>query len=203
MTSAGSFSGGTSETKVKGLAKGTTTITYSVPATDNFNSATTNVTITVLDSTTPTITLTPTSVSMGSGKDYKYVTVKVQNLPVGTPLVLKVTGKSGAYKAVLLNDLKASQTKNGLKVYFTNPNGETTIKLTPKYNGTYTLQASAAGATTKSATLTVTGHSSLPKTGPDFTLVFVFAGLLIVSIGGIILVNTMKKKQEEEGNIAE
>lgn len=176
-----------SSLKITAKAVGTTVATISFPKTSkNYEKVTTKIKINVIDENTPILTLNPTSMSLHKG-DAKSLTVSVDNSS-NNHVLLKVTGsKSNSYRGVAIDGYTS---KNGVYV---NVNGSNSVTLTPKYNGTYYVTASLNGAEAK-CVVTVTGCSTLPQTGPDFTLVYVFAGLLLASLMVLAYVNIKRKK---------
>lgn len=176
-----------SSLKITAKAVGTTVATISFPKTSkNYEKVTTKIKINVIDENTPILTLNPTSMSLHKG-DAKGLTVSVDNFS-NNHVLLKVTGsKSNSYRGVAIDGYTS---KNGVYV---NVNGSNSVTLTPKYNGTYYVTASLNGAEAK-CVVTVTGCSTLPQTGPDFTLVYVFAGLLLASLMVLAYVNIRRKK---------
>ena len=119
--------------------------------------------------------------------DAKSLTISVDNA-ANNNVLLKVTGsKSNSYRGVAIDGYTS---KNGVYVLV---NGSNSVTLTPKYNGTYYVKASLNGAEA-TCVVTVTGCNTLPQTGPDFTLVYVFAGLLLASLMVLAYVNIKRKK---------
>ncbi len=176
-----------SSLKITAKAVGTTVATISFPkSSKNYEKVTTKIKINVIDENTPILTLNPTSMTLHKG-DAKSLTVSVDN-SANNNVLLKVTGsKSNSYRGVAIDGYTS---KNGVYVMV---NGSNSVTLTPKYNGTYYVTASLNGAEAK-CVVTVTGCSTLPQTGPDFTLVYVFAGLLLASLMVLAYVNIKRKK---------
>ena len=172
--------------KVSAKAVGTTVATISFEAA-GYKKCSAVLTIKVVGENDPILTLSPTSMTLEKG-DAKSLTISLDNT-TATNVLLKVTGsKSNAYRGLAIDGYVS---KNG--VYVT-VDGSNSVILTPKYNGTYYVTASANGADSRVCTVTVTGCHTLPQTGPDFTLVYVFAGLLLASLVALAVVN-IKRKQ--------
>ena len=176
-----------SSLKITAKAVGTTVATISFPSTsNNYEKVTTKIKINVIDENTPILTLNPTSMSLKKG-EAKSLTISVDNA-ANNNVLLKVTGsKSNSYRGVAIDGYTS---KNGVYVLV---NGSNSVTLTPKYNGTYYVTASLNGAEAR-CVVTVTGCNTLPQTGPDFTLVYVFAGLLLASLMVLAYVNIKRKK---------
>ncbi|MBQ3664321.1 MAG: Ig-like domain-containing protein [Clostridia bacterium] len=176
-----------SSLKITALEVGTTVATISFPSSsDDYQPVSTKIKINVIDENTPILTLNPTSMSLHKG-DAKALTVSVDNSS-NNNVLLKVTGsKSNSYRGVAIDGYTS---KNGVYVLV---NGSNSVTLTPKYNGTYYVTASLNGAEAR-CVVTVTGCNTLPQTGPDFTLVYVFAGLLLASLMVLAYVNIKRKK---------
>ncbi len=182
---------------ITGVDVGTATIVASIPASTNYNaSGSATITVNVLDPSSPMITVSPSSVALNKSNTSQTVTITVKNPKVesdGKALVnVKISKPSSGYKGVYIDD---SRVKGGItfSVPVSGSTATFTIKLKPRYSGTYTLQATN-GSMKGTGTVTVTGYSALPGTGPDYSMVYIFAALLAIALGGIVLVNVLKRK---------
>lgn len=185
--------------KINGVAKGVAIITVEQQASTNYEAASKTIKVTVNDSSTPMITLNPSSTSLDKSHSNQSVEIIVNN-PVKSSdgnyyANVKVTGdKKNAYKGLYLSGYRLQK---GVNVLLTVSGGvgKGTLVLAPKYNGTYVLTATNGTATGKGK-VTVTGYHTLPQTGPDYTYVYVFGALLLVAIGGLVLVQVIKRRKD-------
>ena len=68
----------------------------------------------------------------------------------------------------------------------------------PQYNGTTYYTISATGASNiQTHNLTVSGYTTMPQTGPDYTWVYILSGLCVAALAAAVTLNVRKKKQQE------
>lgn len=73
-------------------------------------------------------------------------------------------------------------------------NGNATVTIKPQYNGSVKVTVAADDAAAVSRTFTVTGHPTLPQTGQNFTLIYVFGACCLVAVGTWVVLYARKKK---------
>lgn len=72
-----------------------------------------------------------------------------------------------------------------------------TLYVIPQYNGSTYYTAAYTGAVSKnSPTIYVTGYTTLPQTGPNYTWAYVLGGLCLASVATAVTLNVRKKKRE-------
>ena len=179
-----------------GANKGTGTIKISVAATTNYLADEKSIPLEVYDSTTPMITASPNPINMDKNTPTQKVTITLTNPKVDSSgyakVVAKMTGPSNAYNGVYIDGYH----KKAGNTYAVAVSGSTTsfdVTLKARRSATYYLQIQNGDEILK-VPVKVTGFSNLPQTGPDFTLVYVFAGLLLLAGAGLVVVSVLKKK---------
>ncbi|MEG1523921.1 MAG: LPXTG cell wall anchor domain-containing protein [Clostridia bacterium] len=75
-------------------------------------------------------------------------------------------------------------------------NNDARFYIHPQYNGVTHYKVYANGAATiQMHDITVSGYTTMPQTGPDYTWVYVLGGLCVAALAAAVTLNVRKKKQ--------
>lgn len=99
-----------------------------------------------------------------------------------------------ANRRVVVSDYNYSKVNDREYWVRLDANGNATVTIKPQYNGSAKVTVTADSATAVSKTFTVTGHPTLPQTGQDFTLIYVFGACCLAAAGTWVVLYARKKK---------
>lgn len=179
--------GGSGYITVTGVKKGTTYIQVSAAGYAAYVAVDVGGT-----SGTPTINLTfnPNIYALGYG-GYTYMTIHVNN-PVDR--YVKITRDNlRAY----VQDYNYSHPSQYVYWCTLDANNNATVLIRPQYSGTVSIMVDANGATRAYRTFTVTGYPTLPQTGPNYTAIYIVAGLCLATAATAVTMNVRKKRKEQ------
>ena len=99
-----------------------------------------------------------------------------------------------ANRRVVVSDYNYSKVNDREYWVRLDSSGNATVTIKPQYNGSAKVTVTADSATAVSKTFTVTGHPTLPQTGQDFTLIYVFGACCLAAVATWVVLYARKKK---------
>lgn len=99
-----------------------------------------------------------------------------------------------ANRRVVVSDYNYSKVNDREYWVKLDANGNASVTIKPQYNGTVKVTVTADKATAVSRTFTVSGHPTLPQTGQNFTLIYVFGACCLAAVATWVVLYARKKK---------